>query len=244
MVEPGSLHLLDSCCKALRPQSTGTAHAQLYHSCAMAPVALSPSGHLGLLVGEPSFGGNFTCPNHSSLCVTIVSMGMRSVIPAPPHMLGSLLGHLGSSCESPWLVFPNLDAWVAHAADPVPLDDLQQCLSNMNINLLTLTPGIALETNSGFAVPLTFLGLQLSGVPLNIVPNEFLDFEHQHLCCSTHQALFQPADGLCIDGPCKTMYLAPVDVTVRNRQVCLPPQPRLSHLFQALCIPFQSHTVN
>ena len=41
-----------------------------------------------------------------------------------------------------------------------------------------------------------------TGVSLNWQPDVFLDYTEQFIQCSTHAALFQVEDGLCIHGPC------------------------------------------
>jgi nitrite reductase/ring-hydroxylating ferredoxin subunit len=40
------------------------------------------------------------------------------------------------------------------------------------------------------------------GTPLDLWPNEFLDDEGRLVVCSTHGALFEPATGRCVAGPC------------------------------------------
>lgn len=39
-------------------------------------------------------------------------------------------------------------------------------------------------------------------VNLNWTPNQFLDVESQFIQCSLHGAVFDPASGLCLRGPC------------------------------------------
>jgi len=41
-----------------------------------------------------------------------------------------------------------------------------------------------------------------TGVSLNWQPDVFFDFQNMFIQCSTHGALFQYQDGLCIRGPC------------------------------------------
>ncbi|HSN20856.1 MAG TPA: Rieske (2Fe-2S) protein [Usitatibacter sp.] len=41
------------------------------------------------------------------------------------------------------------------------------------------------------------------GTELDWQPGEFLDAAGLYLVCATHGALFQPATGLCVAGPCR-----------------------------------------
>ncbi len=40
------------------------------------------------------------------------------------------------------------------------------------------------------------------GVPLDPVPDRFLDAKREHVLCSTHGARFRVEDGFCTTGPC------------------------------------------
>ncbi len=42
-----------------------------------------------------------------------------------------------------------------------------------------------------------------TGVNLNWSDDQFFDIDHTFIQCSLHGALFQPLDGLCIQGPCQ-----------------------------------------
>ena len=48
--------------------------------------------------------------------------------------------------------------------------------------------------------------------PLDFIRDEFLSDDRRHLMCYTHGALYEPATGLCIAGPCKgeSLYRLPV----------------------------------
>lgn len=50
--------------------------------------------------------------------------------------------------------------------------------------------------------------------PLDFVRDQFLSEDRRHLMCYTHGALYEPATGLCIAGPCKgeALYRLPVRV--------------------------------
>lgn len=41
-----------------------------------------------------------------------------------------------------------------------------------------------------------------AGTPLDLWPNEFFSEDGSVLVCSTHGALFEPASGRCVAGPC------------------------------------------
>lgn len=53
------------------------------------------------------------------------------------------------------------------------------------------------------------------GTPLDWMPNEFFDAEGRRLMCRTHGALFDPADGDCLAGPCEGRGLTPVAIEVQ-----------------------------
>lgn len=48
------------------------------------------------------------------------------------------------------------------------------------------------------------------GAPLDFTPGQFLNVERNYIMCSTHGALFQIEDGLCVSGPCQGQSLEPV----------------------------------
>lgn len=41
-----------------------------------------------------------------------------------------------------------------------------------------------------------------AGMPLSMTPDRYLTREGDLILCSTHGALFRPADGVCVGGPC------------------------------------------
>jgi nitrite reductase/ring-hydroxylating ferredoxin subunit len=41
-----------------------------------------------------------------------------------------------------------------------------------------------------------------AGTPLDTWPNEFFSEDGRYLVCSTHGAIYSPASGLCVGGPC------------------------------------------
>lgn len=61
------------------------------------------------------------------------------------------------------------------------------------------------------------------GRALNWAPDKFLFSEDDLLVCCHHGATFDLTDGRCTDGPCKGAQLKPVEVSVRDGEVCLVP---------------------
>ena len=50
------------------------------------------------------------------------------------------------------------------------------------------------------------------GIPLNWMPEKFLDLDGVFLQCSSHGALFKVDDGECVGGPCVGDQLSPVSL--------------------------------
>ena len=50
-------------------------------------------------------------------------------------------------------------------------------------------------------------------------PGEFLDAEKRYIVCSIHGAMYEPASGRCIGGPCTGARLMPVEVSESDGQV-------------------------
>jgi nitrite reductase/ring-hydroxylating ferredoxin subunit len=59
------------------------------------------------------------------------------------------------------------------------------------------------------------------GVELDWQPGEFFEESGLYLICSTHGAIFEPASGLCIAGPCQGASLQAIAVAEREGQVLL-----------------------
>lgn len=59
------------------------------------------------------------------------------------------------------------------------------------------------------------------GSPLDWRPDHFFDVTGAYLLCATHGALFRPADGYCIRGPCAGKSLAAVPITVEGGEIFL-----------------------
>ncbi len=58
-------------------------------------------------------------------------------------------------------------------------------------------------------------------MPLETVPDRFLDQSGAHLVCTMHGARFSVADGRCVSGPCKGDRLRAIDIEVTATQVRL-----------------------
>jgi len=74
--------------------------------------------------------------------------------------------------------------------------------------------GLSLPGNSALEVPFFVVRYQCRlyvyrnrcphlGIPLEWMPDQFLDREGHYIQCSTHGALFRIDNGLCISGPCQ-----------------------------------------
>ncbi len=59
------------------------------------------------------------------------------------------------------------------------------------------------------------------GVELDWDAGRFFDITHQYLICSTHGALYDPATGRCVRGPCVGQGLVSVDVVESEGQIWL-----------------------
>jgi len=59
------------------------------------------------------------------------------------------------------------------------------------------------------------------GIPLDWLPDEFMDLDAELLRCATHGALFLPDTGECVSGPCVGQFLIPVNVTRSGDTVVL-----------------------
>jgi nitrite reductase/ring-hydroxylating ferredoxin subunit len=50
-------------------------------------------------------------------------------------------------------------------------------------------------------------------------PHEIWDSSGEHLCCSSHGALYRPGDGYCVAGPCRGTTLENVPITIKDGSV-------------------------
>lgn len=60
-----------------------------------------------------------------------------------------------------------------------------------------------------------------TGVPLEWLPDQFLDMGNSFIQCSLHGALFVIEDGRCLRGPCVGDHLQPLSVELRGDEVWL-----------------------
>jgi nitrite reductase/ring-hydroxylating ferredoxin subunit len=60
-----------------------------------------------------------------------------------------------------------------------------------------------------------------AGHPLNLKPHEFLTPDRSMIVCCSHGAVFEPATGYCVIGPCAGQSLRPVPVSVESGYVLL-----------------------
>lgn len=57
------------------------------------------------------------------------------------------------------------------------------------------------------------------GTPLDWPENRFFDSDGEFLMCGTHGAVFQPEDGVCIEGPCTGRSLARVAIRIEGGRI-------------------------
>lgn len=60
------------------------------------------------------------------------------------------------------------------------------------------------------------------GLPLEPIPDRFLDAKRQAIICSAHGARFRIEDGFCTSGPCIGEALEAVPVQIEDGQVIVP----------------------
>lgn len=60
-----------------------------------------------------------------------------------------------------------------------------------------------------------------TGVPLDWVPDQFLDLDRHHIQCATHDARFRLHDGFCVAGPCAGQSLTPLTIRVTGDEIRL-----------------------
>jgi nitrite reductase/ring-hydroxylating ferredoxin subunit len=67
--------------------------------------------------------------------------------------------------------------------------------------------------------------------PLDFIRDRFVSEDGRYLMCYTHGALYEPASGLCVAGPCKGESLYRLPVRVDGREVLVGcPEGDLSYL--------------
>ena len=60
------------------------------------------------------------------------------------------------------------------------------------------------------------------GLPLEPLPNRFLDTRRTHIVCAVHGARFRIEDGVCISGPCIGGILEAVPCRVEEGMLVVP----------------------
>ena len=60
-----------------------------------------------------------------------------------------------------------------------------------------------------------------TGVPLNWLPDRFLDETGRNIVCATHAANFRVEDGACLFGPCDGQGLKPLPIEIRAGRIYL-----------------------
>ncbi len=58
-------------------------------------------------------------------------------------------------------------------------------------------------------------------IPLETFPNHFLTEDKRHLVCSGHGALFDPATGICVRGPCIGLALDRLKIVEKDEALYL-----------------------
>lgn len=59
------------------------------------------------------------------------------------------------------------------------------------------------------------------GIPLEWMPDQFLDREGHYIQCSTHGALFRMDNGLCISGPCQGESLETIPFRIEEKSLII-----------------------
>ena len=60
------------------------------------------------------------------------------------------------------------------------------------------------------------------GLPLEPLPDRFLDARRQNIVCSAHGARFRVEDGVCVSGPCLGEALEAVEARIVDGEVVVP----------------------
>ena len=60
------------------------------------------------------------------------------------------------------------------------------------------------------------------GIPLESLPDRFLDGPRRHLVCTAHGARFRVEDGFCVSGPCAGDVLEAVAARLERGAVTVP----------------------
>lgn len=60
-----------------------------------------------------------------------------------------------------------------------------------------------------------------AGLPLNWMPDQFLDLDKELIQCTSHGALFRIDNGQCVSGPCPGQYLQALECREVNGSICI-----------------------
>ncbi|MBI3827376.1 MAG: Rieske (2Fe-2S) protein [Candidatus Rokubacteria bacterium] len=64
-----------------------------------------------------------------------------------------------------------------------------------------------------------------TGTTLDLWPNEFLSDDGRWLICATHGAVFEPASGACVAGPCAGDALTPLPLRLEGEALVVSGLP-------------------
>ena len=62
------------------------------------------------------------------------------------------------------------------------------------------------------------------GLPLNLMPDQFLDYDKRYIQCTSHGAVFEIKTGFCVSGPCQNQSLESIPCLVENGSLVLVEQ--------------------
>jgi nitrite reductase/ring-hydroxylating ferredoxin subunit len=68
-----------------------------------------------------------------------------------------------------------------------------------------------------------------TGVNLNWQPDQFYDYDHKFIQCSTHGALFRIDSGYCIRGPCAGLSLTKLELLITENKIYLDLDDSISY---------------
>ena len=57
------------------------------------------------------------------------------------------------------------------------------------------------------------------GIPLEFLPDDFLDSEQRFILCANHGALFEIDNGMCVSGPCHGQALIAVPFRINDGHI-------------------------
>lgn len=63
------------------------------------------------------------------------------------------------------------------------------------------------------------------GIPLEWMPDQFLDRDGHYIQCSTHGALFRIDSGQCVAGPCQGEFLEAIPFRIEAKSLIIDENP-------------------